>query len=721
MKHLFSSGVIVAVLTIAVPAFSKPAPGSEDLAGKVIAHVDGKEVVLPLLKADYAVDVQGDVASVTLTQVFVNPARVPLNATYLFPLHQKAAIHAMRMQVGDETIEAVVKKKEEAEATYEKAKSQGKAATLLTQHRPNMFTQNVANLMPGKTVTVSINYVQSVPKIDRAYQLVIPMVVGPRYEREPENDIAPQGNDINPDESEIVSGWQVDKLPAYPRVIGLDAPKTIDPDRVGLKLNLSAAFPVSAMWSDTHALNVTGTDTNKSATFKRGRDIDNRDLVLRYELAAERDIAAGVLSHFDDEKGGFLSLLIEPPKNPDEDTITPRELVFVLDTSGSMNGLPIEASKAFMRSALKALRPDDHFRILRFSNNTTQFAKHAVRATNANRAAALNFVAGLSAGGGTEMNQAINAAFDTAQPANTMRIVVFLTDGYIGADRQVIKTVADRIGEARIYAFGIGNSVNRFLLDGIASEGRGRVRYVGVGESSFEAAEALAADLRSPLLTDVSIDWNGLDARDQAPAKIPDLFAGGSIRVFARYSKGGSHTIYVSGLVNGRMARMPLALQLPAMPANERTGTEAISLIWARQQIFDKNRRYTIGGNSESRLEDDITRLGLEFSLQSRFTSFVAVSRKTVNDAPQSAKNTKVPVPQVSGVTAMAYPNLNLGGSSTPEPEGIIAMLTALLLLLARFRRGVTRRVTAFLSREKPICRDLPARLLKDGWWLEQG
>lgn len=719
MKRLILTVLVAAGLTFVTPVLSKPAPGTGEPAGQVVARIGGKEISLPLMTSDYRVSVQGDVANVTVTQVFKNPTTMPLNATYLFPLNRKAAIHAMTMEVGDEVIKAVIKEKDDAKKTFEKAKSEGKAATLLTQHRPNMFTQNVANLMPGKPVKVSIDYVQSVPKIDDAYKLVIPMVVGPRYEGGPDGDVVREDVPADAAGAETVSGWRIDKLPAYPPVIGLNAPKTIDADRVGLALSVNAGLPISAMWSETHALKISGTGTSRSATFEKGRDIDNRDFVLRYELAAKRDIAAGVLSHYDEKKGGFLSLMVEPPKIPDEASATPRELVFVLDTSGSMNGHPMAASKAFMRSALRSLRPDDHFRILRFSNNTTQFALNAVRASEANKAAALDFVAGLSAAGGTEMNKAINAAFDTEQPANTMRIVVFLTDGYIGADRQVIRTIANRIGDARIYAFGIGNSVNRFLLDGMAREGRGYVRYVGVNESAFEAAEALAADLKTPLLTDVAIDWNGLDIRDQTPARVPDLFAGGSIRVFARYGGGGAHTIYVDGLVNGRKARMPVALQLPNGPAGVASDTKAIPLIWARERIFDKNRAYTIGGDADTRLKNEITRLGLDYSLQTRFTSFVAVSTKIVNDAPHAAANAKVPLPQASGVTAMAYPNLNLGGSSTPEPEGFIALLMALILLLARYRRHVGRRLSSLFARQRPVCRDLPKRLRDDGWWLE--
>ncbi|MDN3719810.1 VWA domain-containing protein [Roseibium salinum] len=394
------------------------------------------------------------------------------------------------------------RKKEQATAMFNKAKAEGKAASLLTQHRPNMFTQDIAHLMPGRPVRITIEYVQNVAKIDGAYELVIPMVVGPRYEgggaKEPapvfsanyhDGDEATAGEAQLPSETELVSGWHIEKLPDYPRVIGQDAPENIDPDRVSLDLTLASPIPVSALWSDTHALSVIGDQTRKTVRFRNGRDIDNRDFVLRYELASETHVSAGLTSHFDRERGGYLSLLIEPPKLPAEQMIGQREMVFVLDTSGSMRGLPMEASKTFMKAAIQALRPDDYVRILRFSDNTSQFAAGPVLAKERNKQAALRFVSGLSASGGTELNRAINTAFDMPQPDNTTRIVVFLTDGYIGAESQVIASISRRIGNARIYAFGVGDAVNRYLLEAMAKEGRGYARIVPVGEDANEVAE----------------------------------------------------------------------------------------------------------------------------------------------------------------------------------------------------------------------------------------
>lgn len=742
------SGIIIlAIVVWALPATQSQAldlkGANEKPAGEIIAIENGREISLPLLKADYDIEVEGHVATVSLTQTFLNSSKVPLNASYLFPLNQKSAVYAMEMRVGNEIIKAIIKRKAEALKTFKKAKTEGKVATLLTQHRPNMFTQNIANLMPGKAVTITLRYLQLVPKVDDAYELVVPMVVGPRYEGMIEPALAADleitdytPNDLEENSSKKtnetinVSGWDIDKLPTYPAIIGHNAPANIDPKRVSFNLTLNAATSISGIFSNTHALKVDGTEQQQNITFKDGLVIDNKDLVVRYELSSKHNIATGVLSH-KDERGGFLSLSIEPPKVTQEKSITARELVFVLDTSGSMSGSPMNASKEFMATALKNLRSTDYFRILRFSDNTSHYAAGAVRATPQNIAMAQRFVSSLSASGGTELNSAMKAAFDATQPQDTMRVVVFLTDGYIGGDRQVIRTVAKRIGNARIYAFGVGNSVNRFLLEGIAKEGRGRARYVGVGETYSEAAQAFAADLQAPLLTDISIDWNGLDVSEQIPAKIPDLFAGGNVNVLARYNKAGPHKIFLNGLVNGRKASLPIDIQLADLgKLDTSTKSNPIPLIWARENMFDKNREYTIGGANDSGLKEKITQLGLKYSLQSRFTSFVAVSQKIYNETPGQAKNAQVPLPIASGVSTNAYPSLNLSGSSAPEPEIMISMMAVFMMALLRFWKNFKNQLSRFwikiatirrgnLDQSKSRKKLLPVSLRKDSWWIE--
>jgi len=687
----------------------------KDMGGSIQAVVDGKTIHFPSLTTDIETNIQGDLATVKVTQTFENPTTVPLNATYLFPLNKDAAVHAMTMQVGDEIVTAEIKKIEEAKAKFKKAKSQGKAASLLVQHRPNMFTQDIANLMPGLPVIITLAYDQTVPKIDGNYELVIPLVVGPRYQPADSGKpptIIDDGIDIGVKDvssQTVFNTWEIEKLPTYPEVKGLSIPDSIDNDRVSININLEAGANIPNIFSRTHSIDVTGTDKKKSISLSNERTIDNRDFVLRYQLAGENTQPA-FLTH-GNAKEGYFSLLIEPPASPEENEILSRELVFVLDTSGSMNGQPIEASKVFMHHALKNLRSSDYFRVIRFSNNASEFTSGPVRATPGNVKSGMRFVNSLSANGGTEIPKAIKQAFTVAQMPGTLRIVVFLTDGYIGNESNVLKLISGSIGDARIYSFGVGTSVNRFLLSEMGRMGRGFARFMDPTEDIQDVAHELASKLESPVLTGIDIDWGDLKVSQLTPTVLPDLFAGGSLRILGKVEGEGTHTIKVNGRVRGRMASLPIQAVISNEPGQE--NASPIPHIWARSQIADHMRQIntpTYLKNSKlnnTELKQEVINLGLKHSLVTRWTSFIAVSHKVVNDNPEESVDSQVPLPMVKGVTKQAYgkkskihaikgasPNMqmaqNFMGNSVPEPSTwaglLIIFLGALTFLM--YRRG---------------------------------
>ncbi|MEM9435329.1 MAG: VIT and VWA domain-containing protein [Pseudomonadota bacterium] len=668
----------IILLTISLCVACVARADSDEVAGQVVARIDGQSISLPMLESDIAVNIEGDMATVQVTQTFLNEAHVPVEAEYLFPLNQNAAVYGMQMIVGDETIEAVIRERAAAEAEFQQAAHDGKAAALLTQHRPNMFTQRVANLMPGRPIKVVLRYVQMVPEIDGRHELVIPLIVGPRYveaKADPADPMLAEFQEPQPNK------WTVSDVPAYPPVAGLDLPEEFTSERVSLDIQMIAGVSISEIASDTHPLSIEMTEQGFAATFADGKALDNRDMVLRYSLGGGAMEAAS-LSHTD-ERGGFLSLMVEPPSIPDEASVMPRELVFVLDTSGSMSGLPMQASKRFMDVALQGLRPADYFRIIPFSDSAQHFSRDAIPATSRNVAKGRNFVARLNAGGGTRIKQAIETAFATTQPAETMRIVVFLSDGYIGGEAQVLRTIRRQIGQSRIYAFGIGNSVNRYLLDGMADEGRGYARYVGVDEDALDVADTLAADLKSPLLTDITIDWGDLQVTDVTPSRLPDLFAGNALRVYARHNGQGEAQVTIKGFVQGRAAEMPVNLTL-----TDAEGNSALPLIWARNRIATLTRQVAVDESADA-ADREITRLGLEFSLQTQNTSFVAVSRQVVNTTGQAAIPASVPLPKASGVPSTAF-SQPFAGSSSPEPQAFLGFLIIAAMSLLSLRRRFT-------------------------------
>lgn len=663
-----------------------------DMGGTIEATLtDGKKINFPLLKAEMAANVKGDLVTVTVKQTFANPSDKPLHATYLFPLNQNAAVHEMVMDIGDERVQAKIKRIEEAKATFEQAKQEGKAASLLVEHRPNMFTQDIANLMPNLPIQVTLTYIQTLPKVDGQYELVLPLIVGPRYQ--PAGVGVPPTPAANVNSKTKLGQWEVEKLPEYPEVADLNSPTIIDKDRVSITVDLDAGLPITELSSKTHAIR----EEKVSATQRRihlaeGKTIDNKDFVLRYRLSGIKT-QAGLLAH-QDERGGFFSLQLEPPALPAVKEVAAREMVFVLDTSGSMDGEPIAASKQFMLHALHNLHPNDYFRIIHFSNNAEEFTNEPVAATAENIKQGLNYVENLKADGGTNVPNAVNQAFSKPAKDNTLRIVVFMTDGYIGNESEVLGMISEKIGTARIYALGVGTSVNRFLLEEMANSGRGFARFIDPTEKADDVAIQLASKLESPVLTDISIDWGDLQVSDTTPVKIPDLFAGGAVRIQGKYQQSGQHTIRVNGLINGRKAQLPITVTLPARADDN---NNPIPVIWARSQITEAMRQintpYHIRTNrdiADNELKNKVTELGLNFSLTTQWTSFVAVSEKIVNQHPEQAEHSNIPLPMVKGVTAKAYgdnaqPSVtataqpmmlaqNFSGSSAPEPSTLAGL-----------------------------------------------
>ncbi|MBY0403632.1 MAG: VWA domain-containing protein, partial [Cyanobacteria bacterium] len=418
---------------------------------------------------------------------------------------------------------------------------------------------------------------------------------------------------------------------------------------------------------------------------------DNKDFVLRYNVSGAAT-QAGFMTQ-QDSHGNFFNLTIEPPAVPQSTEITPREMVFVLDTSGSMSGLPLDASKTFMHQALKTLRKTDYFRIVRFSNQASEFSKGPVLANPENLRQGNDFIDHLTADGGTETESGIHQALDAPPPENTMRIVVFLTDGYIGNEYDVLKLLGQKIGSARLYAFGVGDAVNRFLLDEMGRMGHGSARYVMLDESPEAAALDLANKLATPVLTDISVDWNTFKTQSVFPQKLPDLFAGDAIHLQGKYLNEGNHTVFIHGKIQGRKVTLPVQISVapPLANANHLSSTP-LSLMWARTQIGELMREWTSPGYiqgsdvDQASLQSKVTKLGLEYALMTQWTSFVAVSQKKVNPHPENTSEQSVPLPMVSGVSDKAYASTitspDFSGSSVPEPENNLMLILLLLVLI---------------------------------------
>ncbi|MFN3324893.1 MAG: VIT and vWA domain-containing protein [Bryobacteraceae bacterium] len=574
---------------------------------------DGAPAPCPLRRTDVKAEIAGGMARVSVTQEFVNPINEKIEAVYTFPLSHTGAVDDMTMRIGDRTVRGSIRSRDEAQRIYDAARARGQLASLLRQERPNIFTQAVANIPPRETVKVTITYVEVVRYDEGAYEFVFPMVVGPQYTAG-----VPDAGHISP--------------PVTP-------PGTRAGHNVSIEVHLDAGVTIEGLASPTHAIATERRSPREAVIqLQRKTEIPNKDFLLRYAVAG-KTFKDAVLAHRS-SRGGYFSLLLQPPREVTPEDVTPKELVFALDTSGSMRGFPIEKAKETMRLALAGLYPRDTFHLITFSGDTRILFPEPVPATPENLEQAQRFLVGRCGSGGTEMMKAIRAALKPSERSEGVRIVCFITDGYVGNEREIIEEVR-RHSNARVFSFGIGSSVNRFLLDGMAAAGRGEVEYVGLNDDGSAAARRFHERVRNPLLTDVSIEFTGLPVSDVYPKRIPDLFSAKPTVVHGRYAHPARGTIRIRGRMSGREYVREIPVELPARePARD-----VLATLWARARVED-----LMSGQNHEDMREEVTRLGLKYRLLTRYTAFVAVE-ETVTAEGGTLVRIEVPVEMPEGVS----------------------------------------------------------------------
>lgn len=589
-----------------------------------------EEIPLPLQHTEVHAQVSGYVASVNLTQQYENPYAELIEAVYVFPLPENGAVSEFVMTVGARRIRGIVRERDEAERMYAEAKHQGYVTSLLTQSRPNIFTQSVANIEPGKRIDIEMTYFHVLHYDAGEYEFVFPMVVGPRF---------------NPPGSRDGVG-----AVTYGNAGGARARVEIPYLRSGLErsghdimltVDLDAGVTIEALSSPSHAIETERISASRrQVSLSRLDTVPNKDFVLRYRVAGD-GLKSGFLSHRD-ARGGFFTLMLEPPVSLPTGSRAPLELVFVIDCSGSMSGYPIEKAKAVMERALRRLGPDDTFQVVRFSDTASQFGDIPVPATAENVHAAIDYVRGLHVDGGTMMINGIRAALDFEQDPRRLRIVSFMTDGFIGNEAEILAEISRRRGKARIFSFGIGSSVNRYLLDSMARIGHGAVAYIGAEEGAERAVDAFYESMQYPVLTDIRIDWGGLAVSDVYPRRIPDLLVGRPVVVSGRIAGHDRGLIRVRGQAAGTSTE----IRIPVDVDSRQRSQPALANIWARTRLAELDAEEITSGRSLSR---EIKEVALEFGLVSKHTSFIAVDSKQRTAATYGTTVTQ-PVPMPVGV-----------------------------------------------------------------------
>ena len=633
---------------------------------------DGKSAgFVPLRHTDVKTEISGFVARISVTQEFENVLPKAIEAIYVFPLPHDSAVDGMTMIVGNREIQAVIKEREEARKIYEAAKNTGHTAALLDQERPNIFTQSVANIPPNSKVQVTLSVIELLKYEAGTYEFAFPMVVGPRYiPGNPTAAVQPAsaiqgvslktGTDAGQERGTMPDTDQVpDASKISPPVAGIHTSDKHAGYDVSIAVNLTAGLYVTDVGSTSHKISSerTGPDSFH-VQLADDAVLANKDFILKYKIAGP-GIGDAVLTH-SDQSGGYFTLILQPPDKVPDNAVVPRELIFVLDTSGSMWGFPLEMAKKTIARALDNLRPEETFNLITFSGDTRILFPQAVPATAENIKAAKVVLAGAYGGGGTEMMKAIRTALGDDAAAGKpvtaltppLRVVCFMTDGYVGNDAEIVAAV-QKHPEARVFAFGIGTAVNRFLLSKMAEEGHGEVEFVTQPDEAKAAADRFYERVHSPVLTNISIDWNGLPVAEVYPAQMPDLFSAKPIIVTGRYTQAAKGKLVIHGTRAGGPFTREVQVDFPA----ENSGHAALEKIWARNKVDNLMSQDWMGiQQGQSKHKAEIVEVGLKHNLATQYTSFVAVETKTVIQDGKPVR-IEVPVELPENVSPLAVPS----------------------------------------------------------------
>lgn len=633
------AGLLIAVVAvISSTATAEPSrfidPSEVKSGALLIAEGDGARFIeAPRLGTDIAITVSGPTARSILTQRFRNPTDRWVEATYLFPLAEGAAVDTLKMIVGDRVIIGDIKERQQAKAVYEAAKAEGRKASLIEQERPNMFTSSIANLGPGETVIVQIEYQEKVARSGSEFSLRVPLVVGPRYIPEPiVQTVKLDGGS---------GGWTqtLDPVPDRDRIAApvLDPRKHAPINPVTLSVRLSAGFPLGEVKSHHHAVKADagGADTT-TLTLAEGATPADRDFELTWKPKASRAPAVGLFKERVGTEDYVLAFVTPPDGSPEATTPKPREVIFVIDNSGSMSGPSMDQAKASLVLALRSLTPTDRFNVVRFDDTLQVLFPDTVAADANAVAVATRFVAGLDANGGTEMVPAMDAALTDPRPTDAayLRQVVFLTDGAIGNEDQLFATIAGKRGRSRIFMVGIGSAPNTFLMTRAAETGRGAFTHIGSPEQVEERMKALFAKLENPAVTSLSLSFTATTA-DASPAPLPDLFRGEPLVVAAKLGALKGDLV-----LEGFIGDQPWKATLPLAGAADGTG---LSKLWARRKIDDAEASLAMNRLTPDVADKRILDLALAHHIVSRKTSLLAVDATPTR--PEGARLTLAELP----------------------------------------------------------------------------
>lgn len=678
----FIGAALVLISSLSLTAYAEEEGQDTDKTGAPYFYVETQDPSLdsfPLKETSVTVDINGMIADIHVLQTYANEGTAPLNASYMFPASDKVTVHGMQMRIGNQLVTAQIKEKEEAEEEFEEAKEEGKSASLLEEERPNVFSMNVANIMPNDVVSIDLHYTELITPADGIYQFVYPTVVGPRY--------------VSPvlDESGVREEWA-----STPYLHEGVLPK----DKYDIRVSISAAVPITELTSSSHQVNVVWENETKAAVSLADASdyAGNRDFILDYKLTGE-EISTGLLLN-KGENENFFMLMVQPPNRFETADIPAREYIFVLDISGSMYGYPLDTAKKLIKNLVTDLRETDMFNLILFSDEAYQLSDMSLAATEENAKRAIRMIDAQEGGGGTELLPALKKAVAIPAKENVSRSVVVITDGYIFDEADIFRLIGENAGTSDFFSFGIGSSVNRYLINGIARTGQGEPFVVTDEKEADKTAKQFQTYIQSPVMTDIDVSFEGFDVYDVEPAVLPTLYAqkpvillgkwrgepAGSVRITGKTGSGAyEQSVSVAQILpNAEQVRTKTADDTTAQsPSAVTLESNTLSYLWAQKKV----ERLTDYGmtNDNPDVKDEVTQLGLTYNMLTPYTSFIAVV-ETIRNPDGNALDTDQPLPLPLEVSDFAIGGYMMG--SEPGELFLAAMVLGLAALqLVRMRK----------------------------------
>lgn len=618
--------LLAMALTAATPEYARM---GVLLNGDIVAE-------LPLSHTSAEITVSGIYQIGVVRQVYGNPFDETIEAVYVFPLPENGAVSRMDMFIGDRHIIGDIHQREQAQRIYEQAIQAGRTAALLEQERPNIFTQTVGNILPGDSIIIEIEYTAPVKYESGTWELSFPMVVGPRFI--PESVIDPER--------------------IAPHVVPEGTRAGYD---IELSVLLDPGMPVRWLESVNHEIHAVKQGGLPLLSLAPGETIPNRDFVLRYRTATD-GIGSGFVAH-NGELGGHFMLMLEPDAEVDRELIAPKEMFFVIDCSGSMSGQPMEVAKETVRRFVEGMNPGDSFQIMRFSETASAMSRTPLPNTPENIRAGVAYINSLSGMGGTRMIEGVRAAIGYPEDPERIRYIIFLTDGYIGNEAEILGELQSTVRDnTRLFSVGVGSSVNRYLIEGLAEEGMGSAVYVGYNDDPVQAVTTIYEKINNPYLVGIELDWGNLTVSDVQFGGTRDLYDGEPLVITGRFSRRGSGAVRVTGTVGGRRWSREIHVTLPG-PGE---GSEAADRLWASRRLGMLRRQgYSPSLTQAERNELTETMIGvsLDYRVLCEHTAFVAVDSES---RAGSGDPVRVDVP-VNMPVGVSYQGVY--GQSSPAPS----------------------------------------------------